>query len=118
MDENVKKAFEFASDVAKQLITLSTGIIAIVFTFSKDIVSKKASADFPTLMLGFACGLYFFSIVAGLWHLYALTGELESTTSNHQPTTRGKNAIVPSIIQIIFFLVGTAMMIVYGIAVL
>jgi len=38
MKENQKKAFDFASDTTKQLITLSTAIVTLTVTFSKDII--------------------------------------------------------------------------------
>ena len=44
MKENEKKAFDFAADVTKQLITLSTAIITITITFSKDIINLADSA--------------------------------------------------------------------------
>jgi hypothetical protein len=38
LDPQVRMAFEFASDLAKQLITLATGILALTITFTKDLV--------------------------------------------------------------------------------
>ena len=38
MTEETKKAFEFAQDTTKQLITLATAIIALTITFAKDFV--------------------------------------------------------------------------------
>jgi hypothetical protein len=67
MDERVKKAFDFAADLAKQLITLATGLIALTITFSKDFIqhAPAASQDMGTLgmvlVLGIRC----------LWHLDA-----------------------------------------------
>src|SRR5690242_1048270 len=37
------KAFDFAQDVTKQLITLSTGVIALTITFLKDVATKAPS---------------------------------------------------------------------------
>jgi hypothetical protein len=115
MDEHRKKAFDFASDVAKQLITLSTGIIAVSVTFSKDIVKNTANSKYAIILMAVGSFIYLLSILAGLWHLYALTGELETIQNDHEPTTRGSNATIPAITQIITFLAATLVIIIFGI---
>lgn len=117
MDDRRKKAFDFASDVAKQLITLSTGIIAITVTFSRDIIKGSSYQRSAIILLTIASGVYLLSILAGLWHLYALTGELEAVESDHEPTTRGSNATRPAVAQIIAFLIATLLIIIYGVVV-
>lgn len=116
MDEKSKKAFDFAKDTATQLITLSTGIIVIVITFAKDVVKNADSHGCARFFMALACGVYLLSILAGLWHLLALTGELEQTGSTqHTPTIRGSNATIPSLAQIALFLIATLLIIVYGV---
>jgi hypothetical protein len=88
MDERQKKAFDFAADLAKQLITLSTGLIALTITFWKDIVGGQhvttpswAYWSWYALVLSALCGV---------WVLMALTGELQPTTSSSgKPSIRG-----------------------------
>jgi hypothetical protein len=69
MDEREKKAFDFAADLSKQLITLSTGIVTITLLLSKDIAEPRAIAVA-------AWAFYLLSTLCGLWALMALTGTL------------------------------------------
>jgi hypothetical protein len=41
MDEQNKKAFDFAADLTKQLVTLSTSIVTLTLLFSKDLMDPK-----------------------------------------------------------------------------
>lgn len=76
--DQAKKSFDFAADLTKQLITLSTGIIALVITFSKDFLtpSMPNASGNPTaiivpvwlkLVLIVALVLFLISIVAGIF---------------------------------------------------
>lgn len=124
MKENIKKAFDFASETTKQLITLSTGIITITITFSKDILEMGKGSH--TMVLITSWILFLLSIILGVWTLLALTGELEqvdktqegSTEENEpvrEPSIRGKNVTVPSALQILFFLFAIGFAVAYGV---
>lgn len=75
MEENQKKAFDFAADLTKQLITLSTAIITLTVTFSKDIVGG-VNHSLLYLLIG-TWATYILSILLGLSTLGALTGNLD-----------------------------------------
>ena len=75
MEENQKKAFDFAADLTKQLITLSTAVITLSVTFSKDIIG--ISKGWRLYLLIGIWGLYFLSILFGLLTLMSLTGNLD-----------------------------------------
>ena len=75
MDERLKKAFDFYADATKQLITLSTAIIALMITFAKEIVKTMPASGKIPLMLGLV--VYLVSIWFGLGTLLNLTGQLE-----------------------------------------
>lgn len=128
MAEPLKKAFDFASDATKQLITLSTAIIAFTVTFSKDILrstpgqngSGDVAAPVPhssKILLAVSWGLYLVSIICGIWTLLALTGTLEPLTDRiRQPLTiRGSNVTLPSALQIVCFLLATLLIVAFGI---
>jgi Ca2+/H+ antiporter len=83
MEENVKKAFDFAADATKQLITLSTAIIALTITFSKDIVGAANIGNSFSIFAAWI--LFILSIVFGILTLLALTGTL-------QPMNKKKNS--------------------------
>jgi hypothetical protein len=84
MDEQVKLGFEFAKALGEQLITLSTGILALSITFTKDLVSRVPPR--AALVLGFSWLLYVASILCGLDHLMALTGQLAPRTTAQTTT--------------------------------
>jgi hypothetical protein len=75
MEEHQKKAFDFAADLTKQLITLSTAIITLTVTFSKDIIG---SVDYSIRYLILLSWIGFMiSILFGVLTLMALTGNLD-----------------------------------------
>ena len=76
MPEESKLAYDFALELARQLITLSTGILAISVAFSKDIF-KRAPSGLALTALALSSVLYLASIWKGVGHIQALTGSLE-----------------------------------------
>lgn len=133
MKENEKKAFDFAADVTKQLITLSTAIITITITFSKDIINFADNSAKNYLL--WAWILFIATVFFGIWTLMALTGTLQPLkkgTSNNQPepdansnpptentieincSINTNNIRIPSMIQILCFIVALSFTIVYG----
>jgi hypothetical protein len=115
MDDRLQKAFDFASDSTKQLITLSTGVLALTITFNKDIVGGDPGQ--ASLILFIAWVLYLLSIVCGIWTLLALTGNLEPTGAhrNTSPSIRTRNVTLPSLLQISAFLLATLLTVIFGI---
>ncbi|HEX7286538.1 MAG TPA: hypothetical protein VF532_10165 [Candidatus Angelobacter sp.] len=105
MEERIKKAFDFAADLTKQLITLATGMIALTISFQKEILGGHLDGGAKSMMKA-AWALYIFSLFCGIWMLMALTGSLEpkSTQENYVPSIRGANAVLPSVLQILAFL--------------
>jgi hypothetical protein len=69
MLEYQKKSFDFAADLTKQLITLSTSIVTATLLFG-DHFPKQS------LLVVWAWTFYLASTVFGLWTLMALTGIL------------------------------------------
>lgn len=69
MNDQKKMAFDFAADLTKQLITLSTGIVTLTLLFSKDLLG-------PKWMPVAIWTLFLLSTVCGLWTLMTLTGTL------------------------------------------
>lgn len=104
MQDQVKLAFDFARDTTKQLITLSTAIIAFTVTFAKDFLGE--TDDFGRLLVIVSWVSFLVSVIFGVWTLLALTGTLESENENEKISIRGRNVTVPSLLQIISFLVG------------
>lgn len=114
MEERTKKAFDFASETTKQLITLSTGIITVTITFSKDLLEMGKDSHNEILIAAWI--LFLISIILGVWTLMALTGELEQVGKKPQkPSIRGRNVTIPSALQILTFLFAIGMAVAYGV---
>jgi len=108
-----KKAFDFASETTKQLITLSTALIALSITFR----GNFNEGGNETLLL--LCWISFFvSVLLGIGTLMALTGTLEKSTEKGENKVElsiyGKNVKRPSGFQILFFLLGLMFLGIYG----
>jgi hypothetical protein len=112
MNERLKKAFDFAADSTKQLIGLSTGIVALTITFAKDILGGLG--PWLRVTLAIAWLIYLLSILFGSWALLALTGTLEPKgKEDKKPASiRGPNVTIPSFLQILTFLLSTLLIII------
>lgn len=118
MKTNEQKAFDFAADTTKQLITLSTAIIALTITFSKDIIGASNITNSSSIF--WAWGFFIASVIFGIWTLMALTGTLqpmdkkiknkEKTKTESEKTEEeltninGFNIKFPAILQILTFI--------------
>lgn len=131
MKTNVQKAFDFAADTTKQLITLATGIIALTITFSKDIIGASELSN--SALIFWSWGLFIFSIFCGIWTLMALTGNLqpmrkkkddkeqtenEETKENHDEESviniNTNNVKIPSVLQILSFISALICTVLFG----
>lgn len=108
-----------AQETTKQVITLSTGVVALTITFLEKIVQPNGTAprSFPwTLKAGWI--FYFFAIVFAMWTLMAITGTLnaldrreaelplnEDQARAANELTEGWNIRVPSLLMFACFLV-------------
>jgi hypothetical protein len=95
------KSFDFAADAAKQLLTLSTVVIALTITFFEDFAGR----DHPEAMglMPWSWGFLIASMLAGMAHLSALTGEL---SGRPEPTIQRAPMMVTAGAQQVLFLVG------------
>jgi hypothetical protein len=76
MNEEAKLAYQFALELAKQLITLSTAILALTVTYTKDVV-KRPPSWWARLVLAISWFCYLWAIWYGIEHIRSLTGSLE-----------------------------------------
>jgi hypothetical protein len=100
MTERNTKAFEFASDTTKLILSLSTGIITVVLTFNEKILKN---IDVKWILITSIIFLLI-SILAGLMVMMALTGNL-SEEENDEPSISSPNIRIPSVIQILSFII-------------
>jgi len=118
--DHLEKAFVFAADLSKQLISLSTAVIALTITFLKDVLGWKDAAPIKALrgttLLWSGWGSMLLSVAAGLMMLMALTGELEpKTPAGRNPSIRKANVVGPSIVQILSFVLGLGLLVGFAI---
>ena len=113
MDEQTKAAFTSASDTSKQLITLATGLLALEITFAKEIVVKLDTNS--KCYVGVSWVLLLLSVMAGVWTLLALTGSLSQASAPTPTSISGTNVRIPAILQILLFLGGLILTVLFGI---
>src|SRR5262245_40732628 len=104
MDEQDKLAFEFARDTTIQLLTLSTGVVALTVTFGAQIVGGTPVHLKWLAVVCWVCLLV--SVLFGLLTLMALTGTLEPLEGQQRPSIRGANVTRPAVLQIVMFFLG------------
>ncbi len=112
MDSTVRTVFEFARETTKQLITLSTGIIAIEITFLRDAVS--ALDNEVNLYVQLSWLSFLLCVMFGVWTLMALTGSLASMDEKELTTIYGSNVRLPSMLQILAFICGLVLTVIFG----
>ncbi len=112
MDDRVGKAFDFAQEVTKQLITLATAVIALTITFAKDFIGTVPEGTRSTALWAWGCFLG--SVFFGVWTLMAMTGTLDASDKTKPPSIFGINIWVPSVLQIVLFLIGLGLTITFG----
>ena len=122
--EGLKTALE----TTKQIITLSTGVITLTVTFLEKIVEPQGGTGrhVPgTLKIGWIC--FGLAIAFAVWTLMAITGsvnaldrkahQLPLNDAQKQATEEladGTNIRVPAVLMLLFFAVGTALIIATG----
>lgn len=74
-DQRITKSFDFAADVTKQLIALSTAIISLCVAFTDKIFSSSAAQSHSIILL-VALLCFVASIIFGIFTLMALAGHL------------------------------------------
>lgn len=106
----MKKAFDFAADLTKQLITLATGMIGLTITFVRDFL-KGAPADARPYAY-WAWVAFLVSVALGILTLSTLTGNLAKTPN---PTPYARNTTGLSIAQFCAFFLGLILTVVFAV---
>ena len=109
LDPRQTKAFDFAAEFAKQLITLSTGIVAITITFRQGILGGGDKGD--TVLLGLAWLALTLSILCGVGLLMSMTGHLAKRPAS---TIYEFGVRAWAIGQTVTFLVGIVLTVSFG----
>jgi hypothetical protein len=112
LDTEQAKAFDFAQETTKQLLTLSTAVIALTIAFTKDIVQGGSVTS--KVLLAVSWVFLLVSAVRGIMTLMALTGSLGSADEQTRPSIRSSNITPPAMVQALTFLFGLVLTIVAG----
>jgi hypothetical protein len=112
----VEKAFDNARDTSKLATTLSAGIIAFTVTFSKESGGFQPGASVENIMLALSWVFLLGSSIVGIWTQLAITDSLDPKIKqgDYQPSIRAKKIIVPFRIQLLSFIGGVLILVVYG----
>jgi hypothetical protein len=102
MSDPEQKAFDFAQETTKQLLTLATAIFALTLTFIKEIANTEKAKDVLGC-LHWGWGFYIASVAFGVLTLMMLAGNLERPHSGAKPSIYGANIVVTSIGQVATF---------------
>jgi hypothetical protein len=106
--DRICKAFDLAQDGAKQLLTISAGIVVVTITFFNDFGSHADLA--AKILMVIAWVLYLLSIIAGISVLYSLAGNLQKGRMDiYLDPTR-----LFSLVQLAIFMVALLLTIVAG----
>lgn len=115
MNEKLEITFEAARDTTNRIITLSSSMILVMVTFSKDFI---ASAEFLVRILASAAWIAFgLSTLCGVYTLLALTGEiaLEDRNNNSRPSVWRDDIRVVAGGQILLFGAGLLLSVVFAV---
>jgi hypothetical protein len=109
MEKQTEKAFDFAADLTKQLITLAAGIITVTVTFSTDVPDLSRWWAFA------AWAVLLASAGGGIVTLMSLTGQLQlSRKDNVEPNIYDKKITWPSRFQVFAFMIGVLLTMQFG----
>lgn len=77
-DDQIKMAFDYASEKTKQMITLATGIITITISFSKSLLGPDVAWSVLPLLAAWIC--YLLSVWYGVKVLGKIAGRLVASS--------------------------------------
>ncbi|MFT3702133.1 MAG: hypothetical protein QM802_07175 [Agriterribacter sp.] len=114
--DSTEKAFNFAGESSKLLITLSTGVIAFMIAFLDKDASMKPETTCEKVILIISWIIFLAAAIVGIWTQLGLTNVLEPKVkpTPFNPTIQNEKIKTPFRIQIILFAVGIMMTVIYG----
>lgn len=127
LGERSKAAFEGARDTCKQILTVTTAVLALTVAFKKDI----ALSGHWQWLLPASWAMFVLSVLFGVAALLSLTGSLDPAVMRlHDADMRGRktepssdtfgrsiyqsNIRVPFLVQLVLFVVGLAALAAFG----
>jgi hypothetical protein len=113
MNMSAPESFHYAKEVATQLITLSTGVIAVTATFIKDMPPTVSPSARRALYCSWIA--FLLTIVFGVLVLAAMTGTLATVQSVQAIAIYDWNIRLPSTLQFFSFIIGIALLLFHAV---
>ena len=116
LDNDKLKSHELAADLMKQIIALSTGLVAVTVTFSKQLLENSQMAKDHFYLVGAGWMCYVVAILAAIGCLMCIAGNLQhgdtrdQTAAPKPPTIYMPNTLFFATGAIVTFAAGTALM--------
>ena len=105
---NSTGGLKFSGEVTKQIVTLSTGIIALTVTFAKEfkVIGEGSALTVPgSLKLSWVS--FAVSILFAIWTLLAIAGTLNEIDRGGETTNpKRTNIRIPAALMVLAFFVG------------
>ena len=110
------KAFDSVRDTSKLVTTLSAGIIAFTVTFSTELGDFEAGVRAENILLALSWVALLTSSIVGVWTQLGITTVLapKEKHDTYQPSIRLMKIEYPFRIQLVSFIVGVLILVVYG----
>jgi hypothetical protein len=108
LTKSQEKAFDFAQELVKQIITISSAIITLSIAFFKDFVSNAPGG--ARVLIAVSWIFFILAVLFGVLTLMALTGSL----SENQTTIAGSNMRIPAIVHVSSFIIGLILIVIAG----
>lgn len=105
-DDQRSKAYDFASDLVKQLISLATGVLTLTLAFYDTFLKTSTG---PTSWMVASWLVFILSIGAGIVALMAQTGALIGSTLPKLTSTLEQR---PAQVQVLLFLLALILMVI------
>lgn len=114
LDARLRKTFDYAIEVTKQLLTLGSAVLALTLAVANDAPNGRRGFMFV------GWGAFLLSVIFGIVSLYALMREFAPRTdgSDQPPSIRSWRVRGPLLLQIVTFALGAVFVVAYGYSVL
>ncbi|WP_221357631.1 hypothetical protein [Streptomyces beigongshangae] len=104
-------ALAAASETSKHVLTLTTAVITITVSLTKDLIGEAAPSALVWLRLAWLS--HAVSVLAGVATLLALAGTVDEADSTR--SIYSTNIRLPAAVQMTFFGLGLALVVVFGV---
>jgi len=117
MDQNERstRALDYAQESVKQILGLSTGVLALTLTFFEDFAGAHSGAARSCIVISWI--FFLIAIISGLLTLLAMTSDLWPKKQNKRTKTVDiwtTDLRIYAIIQVVAFGLGSILMLVAG----